>query len=61
MLRSGMLTHKRSSFQEDRDRALQRARALEDEVKVLLDQGFYIQARCLSTTAMVLKALWSEG
>ena len=61
MLRSGMLTHERSSFQEDQVRALQRARALEDESQVLLDQGLYIQARCLSTTAMVLEALRSEG
>ncbi len=58
MLRAGVLT---STFHEDRERAMERIRNLNQEAQVLLARGKVIQARSARVSASVLDALWSEG
>jgi hypothetical protein len=58
VLRAGVLT---STFHEDRERAMERIRNLNQEAQVLLARGKVIQARSARVSASVLDALWSEG
>lgn len=46
---------------EEQAKALERARDMRDKSISFLERGQVIQARCASTTAAVLEALWSEG
>lgn len=54
-----MLCSRMLIFLEDQAKALEKARDMRVKSDTFLEQVQYIQARCASTTAAVLEALWS--